>query len=85
MTMLPLAELLVVHVLSFLQYKEIDMLSGAERMRISEVAEYCGVSKTTVHIWIKKHPDFPKAIRPSKRTVYYRRSELDRWLDSTRK
>jgi len=60
------------------------MDTGAEFMKIPAVARYCGVSKTTIREWSKR-PDFPKAIRPTKRTVMYRRSDIDAWLDRTKR
>lgn len=46
-----------------------------------ETCEYIGVSKNTA-VKIRKHPDFPKAIKISESRLGFRKSEIDVWLES---
>lgn len=53
-------------------------------MTPSELCEYLGISRTTLTKWSKRS-DFPRAVRPTQRTVFYRRSEIEAWLDRSKK
>ncbi len=54
----------------------------SEWMKAKAVAEACGVSDETVRIWSQKNNGFPKPSRFSRRTVLWKRSEIEAFLAS---
>jgi excisionase family DNA binding protein len=50
-------------------------------MRIDEAAEFLAISKGTLYHWVseKRVP----VIKPSRRCIRFRRSDLERWLEDS--
>ena len=58
------------------------MTHSTEILRPRQAAEYLGAGLSTLYRWAQTRPDFPKKLRLGPRTVGYRRSDLDKWLES---
>jgi predicted DNA-binding transcriptional regulator AlpA len=49
-----------------------------------ESAKYLGIAKVTLIKWRKKYKDFPKNYRLSESAVFFKKSELDEWMEKRR-
>ncbi len=56
----------------------------SDLMTYDEVATFFRVEPRTVKRWVSqaKETGFPKPIRLTKKCVYFKRAEIDRWIDS---
>lgn len=59
------------------------MITGSNFMTIRDLAAFFNVSVTTIREWMKQ-PGFPKRLEFSKRTVRFRRNEIEEWTDGKR-
>ncbi len=59
--------------------KEVTHIDRA--MRISEVSEAIGASRSTIYVWLSKGM-FPKPRRLGVRRVGWLRSDIQKWLQS---
>lgn len=53
-----------------------------DMLRLKEAAAYMGVSVSTLFRLADTHDDFPRKIRVSNRICFYRRDDLQAWLES---
>jgi len=56
--------------------------SNNEHLRLRQAADYLNISTTTLWRLGERDPNFPRKIRIGQRLCYYRKSDLDHWLDS---
>ena len=56
-------------------------LMSDKLLRINDVCEKLGFSRTTLHFLPQKDPAFPPKIKISARCVGYRESDIDAWLE----
>lgn len=54
---------------------------GWELMTAAEAAGYLRISRATLYRWASS-PDFPKRINLSSRKKFFKRSELDAWVQT---
>lgn len=52
----------------------------SDLLRIKEAAAYLQVHKVTLYRLSERDPTFPQKIKKGERLCYYRKSELDDWL-----
>lgn len=50
-------------------------------LRTNQLAEYLEISRSTIWRW-EKNPDFPKKIKLGTRSVGWRKSDIDRWIEN---
>ena len=50
-------------------------------LRLSDLTRYLAVGRSRIY-QLRREPDFPKPIRLGQRSVGWRRSEIDRWVES---
>jgi prophage regulatory protein len=55
---------------------------GARVLRIKEVVERTGLSRSTVYVLMKSDPTFPKKVSLSARTAGVIERQLDEWIAS---
>jgi predicted DNA-binding transcriptional regulator AlpA len=60
----------------------IKIPSGARVLRIKEVVERTGLSRSTVYVLMKSDPTFPKKVALSARTTGIIEHQLDVWITS---
>ena len=60
----------------------IKIPSGARVLRIKEVIERTGLSRSTVYTLMASDPTFPKKVRLSARTTGIIEGQLDAWIAS---
>lgn len=60
----------------------IKIPSGARVLRIKEVVERTGLSRSTVYVLMKNDPTFPKKVVLSARTTGVIEQHLDAWIAS---
>ncbi len=60
----------------------IKMPPGARVLRIKEVVERTGLSRSTVYVLMKSDPTFPKKVGLSARTTGVIEHQLDAWIAS---
>lgn len=61
---------------------EIKIPVGARVLRIKEVVERTGLSRSTVYVLMKSDPTFPKKVGLSARTIGVIEHQLDAWIAS---
>lgn len=49
-------------------------------LRLGQAAEYLNISKTTLWRLSERDPSFPTKIYIGQRLAYYRKSDLDDWM-----
>lgn len=55
-------------------------IEGQQALRTAEAAEYLGVSDNTLRYW-RYVGQGPKSFKVGERLVYYRKEDLEAWLD----
>ncbi|MDN7922176.1 helix-turn-helix transcriptional regulator [Burkholderia gladioli] len=60
----------------------INIPVGARVLRIKEVVERTGLSRSTVYVLMKSDPTFPKKVALSARTTGVIEHQLDAWIAS---
>jgi prophage regulatory protein len=58
-----------------------DSLSDTS-VRPAQAAKYLGIGKSTLWLWAKDRPDFPKPIKLGTRTTVFRQDQLTAWRDA---
>ncbi|AIV49376.1 helix-turn-helix transcriptional regulator [Burkholderia pseudomallei] len=61
---------------------EIKIPVGARVLRIKEVVERTGLSRSTIYVLMKSDPTFPKKVGLSARTTGVIEHQLDAWIAS---
>lgn len=69
-------------VAGMLAQAEIKIPVGARVLRIKEVVERTGLSRSTVYVLMKSDPTFPKKVGLSARTTGVIEHQLDAWIAS---
>ena len=55
---------------------------ASDLLRPEQAANFLNMHRVTLHRLSERDPDFPRKIKASARLCYYRKSELEAWLES---
>ena len=50
-------------------------------LRLRDVQQILGVSRTTVYVWLERDPSFPRPVRVSGKMLAWRTAEIRGWVD----
>jgi prophage regulatory protein len=54
-------------------------------LRPKDAADFLGIGRSTLWLWAKTRPDFPRPIRIGPRATIFRADELAEWRDKQRR